>query len=434
MVILIAPGELLFAQNIEAHDGEMNDFTPGITYSVTPTGNLNAVDILPAGIYSSASAVYFVLVTGSEARFNLHFNLPTRLYPTGGSGNGWLSVSYTSHSGYLLGRDEYFDPKSDQVVMMAGGETLVVVVGAQFSVPELAAQDAYENSLGLTARNIATDSVCSASAVYDVNTVWYPWEPEYPEIDFNNLVGGRAYSLVADSTTTGSLHPHVSGMESAQQAELHIEGDQYSSILVTLDLPKFLTEHGTEDPLRCSYPSDAILWVDSMRRFDPSVPFRVTLDRLGRAVLKIGMNVSSRYDVRGNSFEGIGLCTAQYTGLKISPTNLRRSAQNVSQIPEVISVRVTLERTLPTILAIFQNYPNPFNPSTEIRYALPRAEQVTLRIYDVLGREVANLLNEFQPSGYHFVRWNPVGVAGGVYYYMIKAGGDVEAKKLIYLK
>ncbi len=100
---------------------------------------------------------------------------------------------------------------------------------------------------------------------------------------------------------------------------------------------------------------------------------------------------------------------------------------------------------IPTSFSLAQNYPNPFNPSTTIRFGLPQASNVTLRLYDALGREVATLLSEQRPAGYVQVIWNGMNnsgarVASGIYFYRIEAqpvgGGQafVELKKMVLIK
>ncbi len=81
-----------------------------------------------------------------------------------------------------------------------------------------------------------------------------------------------------------------------------------------------------------------------------------------------------------------------------------------------------------------QNYPNPFNPSTTIRYRIPASGLVTLKVYDILGREVMILTDERQFSGYHEVIFNAGNLASGIYFYQLKAGSYVQTKKLLFLK
>jgi hypothetical protein len=84
--------------------------------------------------------------------------------------------------------------------------------------------------------------------------------------------------------------------------------------------------------------------------------------------------------------------------------------------------------------ALRQNYPNPFNPSTTIGYELPHASRVSLKIYNVLGQEVATLVNEEKPAGVHEVRFDGSGLSSGVYFYRLRAGDFVQSKKLVVLK
>lgn len=97
-------------------------------------------------------------------------------------------------------------------------------------------------------------------------------------------------------------------------------------------------------------------------------------------------------------------------------------------------VSVPEEELLPMVYALYQNYPNPFNPSTTIKYQLPVQTHVVLKLYDVLGREVATLVNEQQDAGYKTIQWNAAGLASGVYLYKLVARDFVETKKLLLLK
>ncbi len=89
---------------------------------------------------------------------------------------------------------------------------------------------------------------------------------------------------------------------------------------------------------------------------------------------------------------------------------------------------------LPTTYSLSQNYPNPFNPSTTINFALPKSGNVSLIVYDILGREVAHLVNGDMQAGYHTVEFNASNLASGVYFYRLKAGNFVNVKKLMLLK
>jgi CubicO group peptidase (beta-lactamase class C family) len=84
--------------------------------------------------------------------------------------------------------------------------------------------------------------------------------------------------------------------------------------------------------------------------------------------------------------------------------------------------------------ALRQNYPNPFNPSTTFEFALPKAAFVTLKVYNLLGEEVATLIAEKRSAGIHRLNWDARGLASGVYLYRLQAGEFVQTKKLILLR
>ena len=81
-----------------------------------------------------------------------------------------------------------------------------------------------------------------------------------------------------------------------------------------------------------------------------------------------------------------------------------------------------------------QNYPNPFNPSTRIQYAVSSMQFVTIKVYDVLGREVATLVNEEKQRGFYEVEFNASNLSSGIYFYTLTAGSFNQTKKLILLK
>ncbi|MCK9409391.1 MAG: T9SS type A sorting domain-containing protein [Bacteroidetes bacterium] len=89
---------------------------------------------------------------------------------------------------------------------------------------------------------------------------------------------------------------------------------------------------------------------------------------------------------------------------------------------------------LPGTFQLHQNFPNPFNPTTTIRYALPYSVHVKLTIHDILGREVAVLVNDRQSAGWNDVLWNANGMASGIYFYRLQAGSYSESKKLLMVK
>jgi hypothetical protein len=106
---------------------------------------------------------------------------------------------------------------------------------------------------------------------------------------------------------------------------------------------------------------------------------------------------------------------------------LYRSTESITSVGDITNgspMKYTLEHA----------YPNPFNPMTTIRYQLPIQSHVTLKIFDILGRDVATLVDDIEEPGYKSVRFNAQDLASGVYYYRIKAGNYCETKILLLIK
>ena len=101
-------------------------------------------------------------------------------------------------------------------------------------------------------------------------------------------------------------------------------------------------------------------------------------------------------------------------------------------------VFVNTEENLPDGFVLYQNYPNPFNPITKISWQSPVSSWQTLKVYDVLGNEVATLVDEYKPAGSYEVEFNPASniknPASGIYFYQLRAGAFIETKKMILIK
>jgi hypothetical protein len=142
------------------------------------------------------------------------------------------------------------------------------------------------------------------------------------------------------------------------------------------------------------------------------------------------------------AMKGIILCQTQIafnTGATLSGRALAQSAVTLDANTVVRTVVTSVENRLaPQKFTLLQNYPNPFNPSTMIQYSLEKASQVTLKVYNVLGVEVATLVNGRQEAGSYTVPFNTTkvtpGLSSGVYLYRLEAGSFISTKKFILMK
>jgi len=105
------------------------------------------------------------------------------------------------------------------------------------------------------------------------------------------------------------------------------------------------------------------------------------------------------------------------------------------ELPDwVVSVETLPVASLPTVYALGQNYPNPFNPTTTMEISLPKRSQVSLVVYDALGKVVAELMNGTYSAGVHKVNFNAINLSSGIYFYKLTAGEFSSTRKLMLLK
>ena len=140
---------------------------------------------------------------------------------------------------------------------------------------------------------------------------------------------------------------------------------------------------------------------------------------ISSAAIRAALNFTARKD----AFTG-ALASAQWGNGKVD-------AQAVVQ--NILSVQLESE-IIPTAFLLNQNYPNPFNPSTKISFSIPKQSFVTLKVYSVLGEEVATLVNEEVASGEYSATFNAGGLASGVYFYTLATGASSVSKKMILLR
>ncbi len=120
---------------------------------------------------------------------------------------------------------------------------------------------------------------------------------------------------------------------------------------------------------------------------------------------------------------------------------LKKEDREKMQIEDILFSRKTeskedvkTDSKVPVVYSLSQNYPNPFNPTTKINFALPKQGFVTLKIYDITGREIKTLVNEVKQAGNYTVDFNGSYLASGVYFYKIQSGDFVSVKRMVLIK
>lgn len=162
---------------------------------------------------------------------------------------------------------------------------------------------------------------------------------------------------------------------------------------------------------------------------------------------------ANRFELAPSAYEWLGSTTTSATGnfsflindpsvsaVTLTATNpFTGSTSGFARYDLVTAVDET--ESIPTDFALSQNYPNPFNPSTTIKYTIPsvistkgRNLNVQLKVYDVLGNEVATLVNEVKPAGSYVVDFNASQLSSGIYFYNLQAGSFIQTKKMTLIK
>jgi ligand-binding sensor domain-containing protein len=190
---------------------------------------------------------------------------------------------------------------------------------------------------------------------------------------------------------------------------------------------------------------DGAHWLPSNGDFGTSQVIRLAINANGHVFAVVnsasppyaGLGVYRSTD-DGASWAAVnsGLTSLNVTSLAVTPkgtafavtdSGLFRSVQSTTAVRE-------FSADAPASFSLGQNYPNPFNPSTVVSYRLPVVSNVKLAIYDLLGREVAVLVDEIKKAGTYEVRFDGSHLASGVYFYRIQAEGFTKARRLLLLK
>lgn len=162
--------------------------------------------------------------------------------------------------------------------------------------------------------------------------------------------------------------------------------------------------------------------------------------------MTIDVYLANRFELPASAYEWLGATTTNANGtfsflisdpsvqaVSVTATNpLSGSTSGFARYSLVTSVEDG--KQLPAEFSLVQNFPNPFNPNTIISYQLAAGGNVTLKVYDVLGNEVATLVNEEKPAGVFEVEFNASKLSSGVYFYRLQAGSFNEIKKMVLTK
>ncbi|MBD3402325.1 T9SS type A sorting domain-containing protein, partial [candidate division GN15 bacterium] len=184
----------------------------------------------------------------------------------------------------------------------------------------------------------------------------------------------------------------------------------------------------------------------SVRRNMLAVMLNIVSNRLSQleVISQDGATVSQALSYFAESYKDNQYCEDmdQRSALVEAHLNLRRILMGdmvpagiiPPSTPTILFKQEGGDLEIPDQIVLHQNYPNPFNPGTEISFSLPEASDVTLEVYNVLGRRVESLIDDRLESGRHSVSWDASSAASGVYLYRLTAGDRTETRKMMLLK
>lgn len=204
--------------------------------------------------------------------------------------------------------------------------------------------------------------------------------------------------------------------------------------------PASLSKKVTTDLLRTSLGFNGVTITDGMSMqaitanytFDQSIELAVNAGNdilLFTGTLRLGTSLASQI---------IDIIESKVIQGKISPNRIEESYQRIKSLKMKNGIITSNEiaNEIPNDFVLYQNYPNPFNPSTVISYQISNYCHVILKVYDVLGREVATLLDEYKQPGLYNYQFSIMNyqLPSGVYFYQMRAGNFVQTKKMILLR
>jgi len=258
--------------------------------------------------------------------------------------------------------------------------------------------------------------------------------------------------IVDDSVNNGLRHPAQILLNSDETVSVFWDTEWFPNDDIFLQRYTLEGEQGWEEHLKVSEVispkvddgliesndySNIIIWRE---RRDSAGVYAQKLDNSGSRLWS--NDVLVQFMISGTGYDEFNVIPDINYGAiivwRIDPPWGGIYAQQISKygnLGEVITTTISEDNNINAgSFYLAQNYPNPFNPSTSIEYRVVSREYITLKVYDVLGREIATLVNEEKPAGKYKVEFDGSGLVSGVYYYRLTAEDFSETKKLILIK
>jgi hypothetical protein len=244
----------------------------------------------------------------------------------------------------------------------------------------------------------------------------------------DSLSQGYTYTLCIDDerlSTLCNVVPQFTGEEFGADVWLQIHTKSDSSTTIQFTLPTKLQGAGNTS-LLCSFNSVSCFDLGRGQYFDPNTQF-VATPRDSLIDFLLGTTVAVPSNALPGSYYGTIVCRM------VSPDTASATMQFEASVIHIVN-GVPLPKALPSSFGLAQNYPNPFNPGTIIGYNLPKSSHVMLTVYNMLGQQIATLIDGYQEAGYKSAKFEVGNIPSGVYIYRLTAGTYTDIKKMILIR
>ena len=410
------------SQTLTATHGEMHYLVPGHTYTLRPIpGSDTSVNPIITGA-EWGEPMTFALNAPAGTQFRVSFILTGDEAICGSS----ISSSFYTNALRWEEKDVRFDPTNAQIITADSNGKATLDLGISITIQSNTRRHSYQARVNCLMVSLQTgDSLASSAGFYsdggDLSTTAV-------DGDMTNLSRGYTYSLTPN-TSPSPITPLINGHEQGRTAQLQTDVGYGTPVRVVFILPTHLIGDDGNYSLPCGFKSDAIYVEETGERFDPNRPDTITQGSGCTLTLDVGITLSVPSDAVTGGYTAQIILEASYIGNSKSmpPGGMR------SEMEMLIGVRVS-DYDIPASISLLQNYPNPFNSSTTITYGLPEPASVTLKIFDLLGREITTLIHGYQYAGWHTIDWKADEVASGAYVYKLAAGNFTQAKKVLLVR
>jgi hypothetical protein len=446
---------------------------PGISYLCIADDPDNRIIIQPFDSFLgepwlTPGQVNIIGIPG--AQIELKFTLPSELVPDWW---GTLSMKYTNQSASVIDSRNpsepyaWFNPSQPFTITLDTVGTAKILFCGNPEVSNDAPQAGsfwgyglvtaeYIDSLRrlLVGENVSIRDSARLeffASIYDCDGCLVA-EPDTSVILFSNLRPGINYVVYADTILSISpINPNNPEIIEQNVIDIHSMAGG-AGICAFLTLPQKLLPRTGFGEIKLSYDSTSFAAIDpltgsvSRRCIDCPNELYFESNQIGTSQLRITGNPNVSADVlEGDTLYGTGKIVFAYCGLtsnkNILSLNRMLSLHNgvILEFQAIINSPSTYIASddfiiVPKSFALFQNHPNPFNPVTKIRYQVPVQSEISLRVYNVLGMEVAILADGMINAGTHEAEWDASGFPSGVYFYRLGTGQHTEVKKMILTK